>query len=282
MKHLALWSLLLLCIAGLPGIAQQNTAVGDRERIVSLNGAVSEIICALGLERQIVGVDVTSTYPASLKEKPRVGHNRNISAEGVLALNPTTVIGLRSQVTPQLQAQLKSAGIKVVLLEQEFTVQGIRDMLLQTAEVLQGKNSALPVLEKFNREMDALHITPLDKKVLFIYARGAGTMLVSGTGTSVEAIIRLSGAQNAVTAFSDFKPLSAESLVAADPDVIVMFTDGLKSMGGVQGVLKVPGVAQTKAGRDKKIIAMDGELLSGFTLRLPQAIRELHQKIAAQ
>jgi iron complex transport system substrate-binding protein len=116
---------------------------------------------------------------------------------------------------------------------------------------------------------------------LFIYARGAGTMLVSGTGTSLDAIIRLAGAQNAVSGFSDFKPLSAESLVAADPDVILMFSSGLQSMGGIEGLLKVPGIVQTTAGKNKKIITMDGELLSGFGLRLPQAVRELHDKIAA-
>jgi iron complex transport system substrate-binding protein len=130
--------------------------------------------------------------------------------------------------------------------------------------------------------MQALKMPALQKKVLFIYARGAGTMLVSGTGTSVDAMIKLAGARNAVQEFSDFKPLSAESLVVAQPDVILMFPDGLQSMGGLEGLLKVPGVAQTPAGKARKIITMDGELLTGFGLRLPEAIRELHDKIQAE
>lgn len=104
-------------------------------------------------------------------------------------------------------------------------------------------------------------------------------MMVSGTGTSVDKVIQLTGAQNAVTGFTDFRPLTAESLVAANPDIILLFDSGLKSLGGIDGLLKVPGVAQTAAGRNKKVIAMDGELLSGFGLRLPQAIRELQEKI---
>lgn len=103
--------------------------------------------------------------------------------------------------------------------------------------------------------------------------------MVSGTGTSIDKIITLAGAQNAMTGFADFKPLSAESLVAADPDVILLFDSGLKSIGGIEGLLKVPGIAQTKAGKNKQVISMDGELLSSFGIRLPQAIQELNNKL---
>lgn len=278
-----LWRILLLCLVGMSGLAQPAVANQTGEqRIVSLNGAISEIVCALGLEQQIVGVDVTSTFPASLKEKPQVGHNRNISAEGILSLNPTLVLALKKQLTPQLSAQLKSAGIKTVLLKQEFSAAGVREMVLDISEAVNEKISVKEVLARFSSQMKNLNLSPLDRKVLFIYARGAGTMLVSGAGTSVDKVLSLAGARNAVTTFSDFKPLTAESLVAANPDVILMFTDGLKSMGGMNGLLKVPGIAQTRAGINKAIITMDGELLTGFTLRLPIAIKTLHDKIAAK
>lgn len=275
--------MLLLCLACLPGLAQQPKATAlTPRRIVSLNGSISEILCALGLEQQIVGVDVTSTYPASLKSKPQVGHNRNISAEGIVALNPTMVLGIEGQVSPQLKSQLNTAGIKTILIRQQYSADGVRDMVRKIADVVNEKNKAGNIIEKFNTELSALHLSSLQKKVLFIYARGAGTMLVSGKGTSVEKMITLAGAQNAVTGFSDFKPLSAESLVAANPDVILMFEDGLESMGGIDGLLKVPGISQTNAGRNKKIITMDGALLTGFTIRLPLAVRQLHDRIKAE
>jgi iron complex transport system substrate-binding protein len=127
--------------------------------------------------------------------------------------------------------------------------------------------------------MAALASTRSDKKVLFIYARGAGTLMVSGTGTPIASMIQLAGAKNAVTDFADFKPLTAEAMVAANPDIILLFDSGLKSIGGIDGLLKVPGIAQTNAGRNRSIVSMDGELLSGFGLRLPQAIRELQEKV---
>jgi iron complex transport system substrate-binding protein len=92
-------------------------------------------------------------------------------------------------------------------------------------------------------------------------------------------MIQLAGAQNAVNEFAGFKQLSSESLVAANPDVILLFDSGLQSLGGADDLLKVPGVAETNAGRNKKFIAMDGQFLSGFGLRLPQAVGELNKKL---
>ena len=104
-------------------------------------------------------------------------------------------------------------------------------------------------------------------------------MMVSGTGTPVDIMIQLAGAQNAVTEFTGFKQLSSESLVAANPDVILLFNSGLQSLGGADGLMKVPGVAQTNAGRNKKVVAMDGQFMSGFGLRLPEAVNELNKKL---
>lgn len=262
---------LIALLTSLSGNAQQ--------RIVSLNGNISEMLCALGLEQQIAGVDITSTYPASLQAKPKVGHNRNISAEGVLSLQPTLVLGMDDQLDPSLIEQLQTVKVTTRIFKQELSVQGVRNLLDEVAAATGTNTKAAAIRQQFDKDMSAIKTQSIDRKILFIYARGAGTMMVSGRGTSVDKVIRLAGAQNAVTGFTDFRPLTAESLVAANPDIILLFDSGLKSLGGIDGLLKVPGVAQTAAGRNKKVIAMDGELLSGFGLRLPQAIRELQEKI---
>lgn len=250
-----------------------------QQRIVSLNGAVSEMLCALGLENNIVGVDVTSNYPVSLGQKTRVGHNKTISAEGILALRPTLVLGVKDQLKPEVAEQLTAAHVKILLLQQEYSVAGTRSLLQQVGAATGTAEKAKQLEADFNKQFQALKITPVKKKVLFIYARGSGSMMVAGTGTPIEKMIYLAGAQNAVTEFKEYKPLSSESLVAANPDVILLFDSGLQSVGSVDGLLKVPGIAQTNAGRNKKIISMDGELLSGFGLRLPQAVNELNKKL---
>ena len=104
-------------------------------------------------------------------------------------------------------------------------------------------------------------------------------MMVAGKETPLDRIIALAGAQNAAGSFNDFKPLTPEALVTANPDVILMFEDGLKSMGGIDGLLKVQGITQTTAGKQKKVIVMDGQLLTGFGPRVVQAIKELSGKL---
>ena len=256
-----------------------GSSIFAQQRIVSLNGTISEMICALGLENQLVGVDITSTYPASLKSKPKVGHNRNISAEGIITLQPSLVIGTKDQINPQLIDQLKSAKVRTVILDQDLSAPGVKTLLSEVAKAVNAGAKAAVVQKQFDKQLADLKIAKLNKKVLFIYARGTGTMMVGGSGTTVDKMIQLAGAKNAVTEFADYKPLTAEALVAANPDVILLFTSGLESLNGNAGLLNVPGVAQTTAGKNKKFVSMDGELLSGFTLRLPQAIQELNTKL---
>jgi iron complex transport system substrate-binding protein len=263
----------LTCLIALFAVSTQA-----QQRIVSLNGTLSEILCALGAESQIVGVDITSNYPVALKSKTQVGHNRNISAEGVLSLQPTLVISFDNQLNPTLLEQLKAAKVKTVILKQVLTVQGTRNLVGEVATAIGVPAKATAVQQVFDKQMAAIKTTALHKKVLFIYARGAGAMSVAGTNTSIDKMITLAGAENAMT-FADFKPLSSEALVAANPDIILLFDSGLGSIGGAEGLLKMPGVAQTNAGKNKKIVTMDGELLSGFSIRLPEAIQELYNKL---
>ncbi len=267
-----------------PGIllAQGSKPLPSDVKIVSVNGTVSEILADLGLEKNLVGVDVTSTYPASLRTKPKVGHNRNLSAEGILALQPDIVTGLELDMKPELITQLKSAGIKLLLFKQEYSAEGTRQLIRAVAAGVGKTQLAAGLIVKLDKDLAAaaaVHRARIKPKVLFIYARGTGTMMVAGKGTQVEDIILLAGGENAVKGFSDFKPLTAESLVEADPDVILLFSSGLESLGGIGGLLSVQGIDQTKAGKSKKVVSMDGALLTGFGPRLGQAVAELARKI---
>ncbi|AHJ97345.1 heme/hemin ABC transporter substrate-binding protein [Hymenobacter swuensis] len=257
-----------------------SRAVGaTTPRIVSLNGTISEIICALGRQPQLVGVDVTSTYPEALAKLPKVGHTRNISAEGVLALSPTLVVGTTESLKPEVAAQLRAAGVPVHLFRQDCSAAGTRQLIQDVAATF-GASARVPaVTARLDAELAKVQKPAAAPKVLFIYARGAGTLMVAGQGTSVEKIMQLAGARNAAVGFSDFKPLTAEALVAANPDVLLLFDSGLASLGGKTGLLQIPGVAQTTAGRTGRVVEMDGQLLTGFGPRLGQATAELARKL---
>ena len=256
-----------------------TAAQAQVNRIVSINGTVTEIICALGFEKSIVGVDVTSTYPASMKNIAKVGHNRNLNVEGILALNPTILTGLEAEIKPEVKQQLVAAGVNVILFKQEYSIAGTKVLITEVATAFGKKSAANAVNKQIDKDVAAIKKSAKNKKVLFIYARGAGNMMVAGEGTSVEKAIVLAGASNAIAGFKDYKPLTAEAVVSANPDVILMFTSGLESMGGIDGLLKIQGIAQTNAGKNKKVIEMDGQLLTGFGPRVGVAIATLANQL---
>lgn len=104
--------------------------------------------------------------------------------------------------------------------------------------------------------------------------------MVAGDHTQLSEMITLAGGQNATGGFEDFKPLTAESVIAANPDVILMFDSGKASLSSEGGVLAVPGVKSTTAGKNNAVIAMDGQYLSGFGPRVGKALVELNTELS--
>ena len=251
-------------------------------KIVSLNGAVTEVVAALGHEAEIVGVDVTSTYPESVKKTAKdLGHvAHGVSIEAIMALQPTLILATEKDLTPDLTAKIKASGVKYEIIKQEFTPEGTKKLIADVATVLNHKDFKA-LQDKIDTDLQAVKPLAAAPKVLFIYARGANMLMVSGIGTPVDKVISLAGAKNAIIGFEDFKPLTPEALIKGNPDVILMFDSGVESLKGDAGVLKIPGVDKTNAGKNKKIITMDGGLLSGFGPRLGEAAAQLNSKLAA-
>lgn len=278
-----LCAVLLCACSGDPG-AERTTRVeggASAERIVTLNGTLTEIVSALGFGDRLVGVDVTSTFPDAVRALPKVGHDRSIRAEGVLSLRPDRVFGATYQVDPTVARQLTEAHTRLSLFPQELSVEGAERLIRQVADTLGVPDKAGPLIATIHREAAAAVPLATPPKVLFIYARGAGSLMVAGDGTPMDRIIRLAGGVNAVGGFTEFKPLTPEALLAADPDAILLFTSGLDAVQGPDGLLKVPGMADTRAGRHRSFIAMDGGLLTGFGPRLGKAIAELNAAFRA-
>ncbi|GAB3917848.1 heme/hemin ABC transporter substrate-binding protein [Larkinella terrae] len=272
--------IILLLITRVSAYAQD---VSKTDRIVSLNGTVTEILCDLGLQNQIVGVDITSTYPAAMDKMPKVGHNRNIGAEAVLALRPTVILAAKANgsmdIKPEVLQQFKSAGVKTLIFDQEASVAGTKALIHEVAKAVGATAKATALTRKLDADLAKVKKPAKAQKVLFIYARGTGTMMVSGRNTPIEKIVQLAGAQNAFNDFDNYKPLTPEALVVGNPDVILLFTSGLESLGGIEGLLKVQGIAQTNAGKNRRVIEMDGQLLTGFSPRLGLAVQELSRKL---
>lgn len=273
---LALLSLATACNSGEKSEAETEKKV-EEKRIVSLNGSVTEIIYAVGSQKELIGVDVTSTYPADAEKLTNLGHVRKLAIESLLALNPTHVIMLEDEVSPDLKSKLKQAKIELVTFKHPNSVEDSKSLVKEVASWLGKTDESKEVVSTI--DSDIQNLSKLDKKpkVLFVYARGAGTLMVAGENTPLEKMIVLAGGENAGKGFTDFKPLTSESVIAANPDVILMFTSGAQSLGP-DGIFNVPGVAATNAGKNKALIQMDGQLLSGFGPRVAEALIELNKE----
>src|SRR5690606_2931922 len=153
-KLLYLLSITLLASCGMPSTDEQAAKKVDSLRIVSINGTVSEVLASLGLADQIVGVDVTSTYPERLKDRPKVGHNRNLSMEGILSLEPDLVIGTTSDIKPEAIKQLQQTGIHVQLFDRTFSPDGTKALIRQVGDSLDLKQTADSLLQQLDEELE--------------------------------------------------------------------------------------------------------------------------------
>lgn len=261
---------------------QEHTVlnINDSSRIVVLGGTLTEIVYQLGLGDKVVAVDVTSIYPQVAQQLPKVGHNRNVSSEAILAQNPTLVLSLNRYMRHELKQQLESANIPMITYTLEGEIENTKNIIQRLSDTLGMSDKAAPIISRIDNDLSNKATLDHQPKVLFIYARGAGTMMAGGTKTEAHKMIELAGGQNAASGFEQFKPITSEALVEANPDVILMFSDGLQSVEGIDGLLQVPGIAQTNAGKNKKVIAMDGLYLTGFGPRVGMAITELSKKLS--
>ena len=269
-----------------------EVTVDDVSRIVVLNGDFTEVVFALGMGQNVVAVDVSATYPAEALRLPKIGYQRSLSAEGILAMGPTLVIGSTSAGPPEVIEQIRSTGVPVVILPPAGTLDGVTVKIRGIAQALgvteRGEKVAAEV-EAQIAEVRALAEQAEEKPTaVFFYLRGADTILMAGTSDLSHELFEASGAVSGAAVariHAPFVPLTAEALVAADPDCIVLFTTGLESVGGVEGLKEIPGVAQTTAAEEGCILDFDGQYVAGGGPRTGQVLMELlaafHPDLAA-
>lgn len=275
-------------LQGLVLLLASSSAFADTPRVITLGGDITEIVYALGAGGTVVAADTSSVYPPEAAALTKIGYQRQVAAEGLLALNPTLIIASDDAGPPAALTQLRDAKVRVEVIAADDTPEGAAGKVRGVAKVLGREKEGERVvadltaaLAAAERERAGASSAP---RVLFVYARGAGTVQVAGRGTSADAMIRLAGGRNAVEEFEGFKPLTAEAAVAASPDVILMLARGMESLGGADAVWAQPGLAQTPAASGKRLVVMDDLYLLGFGPRTGAAVadlaRQLHPELA--
>jgi len=245
----------------------------DSSRIVALANGAAESLVALGFGDHLVGRDIASTFPEVAKV-PVVAMGHQVSAEKVLATSPTVVIVDASTGPKSALQQIESTGVSVVVIPEAWTVAAANDRLLALGKAVGAEEAARTLLS----DVPKLTISP-SPRVIFLYLRGPSSIyLLGGKGSGADQVISLAGGVDVGAELSNkpFAPITAETIAQANPDLILVMTKGLASVGGVQGLLELPGVAQTKAGKNRRVIAVDDSLLLSFGPRLPDLIKQIN------
>lgn len=261
-----------------------ETTIGDVSRIVSLNGDLTEIIFELGFGENVVGVDVTTTYPpeaAALNDQGQtVGFAQQLAAEAVLRFEPTLVIGDQQVAPPEVLEQLRGAGIPVVILETQTTLDGVETKILEVAEILGVPDEGSELAERVMGEIDAARALAAtddsDPKIAYVYVRGPQVVFLFGAGMPTQGMIEGAGAIDAGAEAGVFgpAPLTPEALIAAAPDLIVLPEAGLAALGGIEAFLELPGVAETPAAQNDAFLDYDEAYFFNLGPRAGQALDE--------
>ena len=271
----------LLALAPLAALAQA--------RVVAVGGAVTEVVYALGAESRLVATDTTSTFPPAALALPKVGYLRSLSAEGVVALRPDMLLATGDAGPRAALEQLRAAKVGVHILTNEHSVEAARQRIRDVAALLglaaAGRDLEARFDADWTRAMAGLKRYADTPRVLFILAHTPTNTMVSGDETAAAGMIRLAGGVNALAGFKGYKPLTAEAVIAAAPDVVLITTEGLQAAGGAEAVWAKPGVALTPAAKQRRLVDLDALYLLGFGPRLPAAVRDLalrlHRKDAS-
>ena len=264
------------------GADGRTVEVTDISRLVVLQGNITEVVFELGLGRNVVGRDVATTF-GEADEIPVVTEAHDVSAEAVLSLRPTLVLADTDTGPSEALDQIRNVGVPVLVLERPTEVDDIAGRIRTIATALGVPERGEQVAADATAAIEAVTagvpagVEPV--RVAFLYMRGqAAVYLIGGPGSGADSMIEAAGGVDAGVEMGldrAFTPITSEALVEAAPDVILMTTTGFESVGGMDGLVAIPGVAQTPAGENRRVVTIEDGLLYSFGTRTPEALREL-------
>jgi iron complex transport system substrate-binding protein len=287
----------------LPATVTSHDLAGDTEvtvtstdRILGLDisGSIAATIFGLGLGDNVVGRDISTTFPEAADLPLITSGGHAINSEAVLALRPDVVITDGTIGPTDVVLQLREAGIAVVFVDTDPSLDGASELARQVSAALgaspTGELLAASLQQKVAAKIaEIAGIAPSDPadrlRILFLYLRGgAGIYYLFGEESGADELITALGGIDVAgeIGWTGMKPMTDEALVAGNPDLILVMTDGIESAGGVDGLLETkPAIALTLAGQHRRFVDMaDGEILS-FGPRTPEVLDALARAIYA-
>ena len=267
----------ILALFGWSVADRQARAANPPVAVLSLGGAITEIVYALGQGDRLIARDTTSTYPPEAETLPDVGYVRALSPEGVLSVGPDLILSEEGAGPPEAVEVIREASVPFVTVPERYSAEGVLKKIEVIGTALEVPDRAAALSEAvgaaLESAMDRAEARAGDRKrVLFILSTQGGRITAAGAGTGADALISMAGGVNAVSDVEGYKPVSDEALVRAAPDVILMMDRGGDHGITDDALFSMPSLRLTPAGESRSVVRMDGLLLLGFGPRTAEAV----------
>jgi len=272
---------------------EHQVTVADTSRVIAIDisGTIAATVWGLGFGDSLVGRDQSTTFPEAAHLPLVTGGGHAVNAEAIIALAPSLII-TDSTVGPRdVIEQLRDVGITVVTLDRDPSLHGAAQLARDVAAVYGAPEAGELLADHIDADID----TTLDEiaeiapeqglRTLFLYLRGgSGIYYLLGESSGASDLIKGLGAIDLAEelGWGEAHPLTDEAIVAADPELILVMTNGLESVGGVDGLLaSKPVFGLTAAGKNRRFVDMsDGQVLS-FGPRTAEVLDALARAIYA-
>ena len=257
------------------------------DRIIPLDGTVAEVVFALGMGDNVVATDLSATYPPEADALPEIGYQRALSAETVASFAPTVLLATEIAGPPEALDDMRRLGYPLVIIPNEATPTGAGQKIRAVATALGIPKQGEDMADSLDAAIAEASVPPDHDdnrpRVVALYVRGTVAQLVLGESANTRWLINSAGGVDVSESMGidDSAPISAEAILAAVPDVLLVPTAGLESVGGVDGLLEIGGLGQTPAGKHRQVLAYDDQLLLGNGPRTAEMLAQLRNDLRA-
>ncbi|WP_030583897.1 hemin ABC transporter substrate-binding protein [Streptomyces globisporus] len=269
----------------------EKVTIGSTDRIVPLTGSLSEIVFTLGLGEQVVARDITATFEQAAR-LPVVTRAHDVSAESVLSLKPTIVLADTTTGPSEAIDQIRDAGIPLLVVEPAQGLDDVGRRIDTVAEALGVPSAGAELKERTEKRIAEVQKTVPDHtdgekpRVAFLYLRGSASVyLLGGAESGAGSLLEAAGAVDAGKESGldkDFTAITSEALAKAAPDAILLMTKGFESVGGMDGLVRIPGIAETPAGMDRRVVTVDDGVLLNYGPRTDRVLTEIVEQLYAK
>jgi iron complex transport system substrate-binding protein len=282
---LSLWIITTLLIS-CGGSGKEDKINTHQPRIVCISKQINEYIYALGAEKDLVAVDLSSIYPPQIKNLPNVGYHRALSAEGIISMKPTLVLHDGNIAPAAVIDQVKKVGIPLEELKSGRGLDSAKLLLRQVGSFFHKDATADSVIKVWEQGMgEVLKDSVVQSKgnkprVLIVhYGRASNIYLAITKNSPAGQMIEWAGAVNAIDSTGGMARINAEMIAKAAPDIIIATDFGFDKFGSVEKFKEMPGVSLTPAGKNGRIYRIEESEIVYFGPRTPGVLKKIKDMI---